>query len=136
MSRPGIEPVTSRSPERTLYQLSYRGRCKSKGKNESEVDELVANIIQGSKQKNRKKTQKTSPNSPEGEKSEQSEKRETLQRTIQGVETLPITNQCYNNSDNPSIQSYSQCSHNMSQQRFYSSQGNGCILFLHSSYTH
>ena len=24
MSRPGIEPVTSRSPERTLYQLSYR----------------------------------------------------------------------------------------------------------------
>ena len=26
MSRPGIEPVTSRSPERTLYQLSYRGR--------------------------------------------------------------------------------------------------------------
>ena len=25
MSRPGIEPVTSRSPERTLYQLSYRG---------------------------------------------------------------------------------------------------------------
>ena len=27
MSRPGIEPVTSRSPERTLYQLSYRGRC-------------------------------------------------------------------------------------------------------------
>ena len=31
MSRPGIEPVTSHSPERTLYQLSYRGRfqkCK------------------------------------------------------------------------------------------------------------
>ena len=27
MSRPGIEPVTSRSPERTLYQLSYRGGC-------------------------------------------------------------------------------------------------------------
>ena len=27
MSRPRIEPVTSRSPERTLYQLSYRGRC-------------------------------------------------------------------------------------------------------------
>ena len=26
MSQPGIEPVTSRSPERTLYQLSYRGR--------------------------------------------------------------------------------------------------------------
>ena len=26
MSRPWIEPVTSRSPERTLYQLSYRGR--------------------------------------------------------------------------------------------------------------
>ena len=26
MSRPGIEPVTSRSPKRTLYQLSYRGR--------------------------------------------------------------------------------------------------------------
>ena len=26
MSRPGIEPVTSRSPERTLYLLSYRGR--------------------------------------------------------------------------------------------------------------
>ena len=26
MSRPGIEPVTYRSPERTLYQLSYRGR--------------------------------------------------------------------------------------------------------------
>ena len=26
MSRPGIEPVTSRSPERTLYQLSYWGR--------------------------------------------------------------------------------------------------------------
>ena len=25
MSQPGIEPVTSRSPERTLYQLSYRG---------------------------------------------------------------------------------------------------------------
>ena len=25
MSRPGIEPVTSRSPERTLYQRSYRG---------------------------------------------------------------------------------------------------------------
>ena len=25
MSRPGIEPVTSRSPERTLYRLSYRG---------------------------------------------------------------------------------------------------------------
>ena len=24
--RPGIEPVTSHSPERTLYQLSYRGR--------------------------------------------------------------------------------------------------------------
>ena len=28
MSRPGIEPVTSRSPERTLYQLSYRGRSR------------------------------------------------------------------------------------------------------------
>ena len=27
MSRRGIEPMTSRSPERTLYQLSYRGRC-------------------------------------------------------------------------------------------------------------
>ena len=27
MSRPGIEPVTSCSPERTLYRLSYRGRC-------------------------------------------------------------------------------------------------------------
>ena len=27
MSWPRIEPVTSRSPERTLYQLSYRGRC-------------------------------------------------------------------------------------------------------------
>ena len=26
MSRLGIEPVTSRSPERTFYQLSYRGR--------------------------------------------------------------------------------------------------------------
>ena len=26
MSRPGIEPRTSRSPERTLYLLSYRGR--------------------------------------------------------------------------------------------------------------
>ena len=26
MSRPGIEPVTSRSPERALYQLSYQGR--------------------------------------------------------------------------------------------------------------
>ena len=26
MSRPGIEPVTSHSLERTLYQLSYRGR--------------------------------------------------------------------------------------------------------------
>ena len=26
MSRPGIEPVTSRSLERTLYLLSYRGR--------------------------------------------------------------------------------------------------------------
>ena len=26
MSRPGIEPVTSRSPERTLYRLSYWGR--------------------------------------------------------------------------------------------------------------
>ena len=30
MSRPGIEPVTSRSPERTLYQLSYRGRYNTK----------------------------------------------------------------------------------------------------------
>ena len=29
MSRPGIEPLTSRSPEWTLYQLSYRGRCVS-----------------------------------------------------------------------------------------------------------
>ena len=29
MSRPGIEPVTSRSPERTLYQLSYRGRLEN-----------------------------------------------------------------------------------------------------------
>ena len=27
MSRPGIEPMISRSPERTLYLLSYRGRC-------------------------------------------------------------------------------------------------------------
>ena len=26
MSRPGIESVNSRSSERTLYQLSYRGR--------------------------------------------------------------------------------------------------------------
>ena len=26
MSQPGIEPVTAQSPERTLYQLSYRGR--------------------------------------------------------------------------------------------------------------
>ena len=26
MSQPGIEPVTSHSPERTLYQLGYRGR--------------------------------------------------------------------------------------------------------------
>ena len=26
MLRPGIEPVTSRSPKRTLYHLSYRGR--------------------------------------------------------------------------------------------------------------
>ena len=29
MSRPGIESVTSRSPERTLYQLSYRGRYQT-----------------------------------------------------------------------------------------------------------
>ena len=28
MSRPGIEPMNSRSPERTLYQLSYRGRSR------------------------------------------------------------------------------------------------------------
>ena len=26
MLRPGIEPMTSRSPKRTLYQLSYRGQ--------------------------------------------------------------------------------------------------------------
>ena len=33
MSRPGIEPVTSRSSERTFYQLSYRGRfaCSATG---------------------------------------------------------------------------------------------------------
>ena len=102
--------------------MAPKDERKSKGKNEAEVDELVANINQGSKQKNRKKRKK-SQNSPEGEKSGQSEKRQTLQRTIQGVETLPVTNQCYNNSVNPSIQSYSQCSNNMSQQQFYSSQG-------------
>ena len=28
MSRPGIEPVTSRSPERSLYQLNYLSRPK------------------------------------------------------------------------------------------------------------
>ena len=30
MSRPGIEPVTSRSSVRTLYQLSYRGQLSGK----------------------------------------------------------------------------------------------------------
>ena len=30
MSRPGIEPRTSRSPEQTLYLLSYRGRYRLK----------------------------------------------------------------------------------------------------------
>ena len=29
MSQPGIEPVTSRSLERTLYLLSYRGQWKT-----------------------------------------------------------------------------------------------------------
>ena len=34
MSRPGIEPVTSRSPEWTPYQLTYRGWWQSKGEHE------------------------------------------------------------------------------------------------------
>ena len=29
MSRPGIEPVTSQSPERTIYRLNYRGRFEN-----------------------------------------------------------------------------------------------------------
>ena len=41
-SRPGIEPVTSRSPERTLYILSYRGRFNQDSRRNSSVEGGVA----------------------------------------------------------------------------------------------
>ena len=101
--------------------MAPKDERKKKGKNDSEIDKLVDQINQVPKQKKQKKRKK-SQNSPEGKKCGQSEKRQTLQRTMQGAGTSPVTNQCYNNSPNPSIQPFMQGGNNMSQPQFYSSQ--------------